>query len=263
MNAESNPIFLSGCNSSAGQNWSPYSDGTLRVQGGCLDVVAAGTTSGTQVDWYACNGSNAQNWTHASNGELVNPNSNLCLTDPGGNTGTRLDIETCTGAASQIWTYPTGGGGTNTVSVTNPGNQTTNVGTAASLQINASDSASIRNRFGTGVRPTIGVPSGVIGRRPVQNVAFDDIAAAREQVVHAHFQRFAARLAQRFVEADDLRHAADANAVVETRDRDLVGLVEHGRYRRRRRVDDRRGDRIALERIDRNLDQTGLSNCGE
>ncbi|OJB36242.1 hypothetical protein BGV56_15580 [Burkholderia ubonensis] len=30
-----------------------------------------------------------------------------------------------------------------------------------------------RNRFDTGVRPTIGVPSGVIGRRPVQNVAFD------------------------------------------------------------------------------------------
>ena len=116
----------------------------MRAQGGCLDVVSAGTTSGTNVDWYPCNGTSAQNWTHQSNGELVNPNSGLCLTDPGGNTGARLDIETCTDSADQQWTLPTGGGtGTgNTVTVTGPGNQSSTVGTAASLQINASDSAS-------------------------------------------------------------------------------------------------------------------------
>jgi hypothetical protein len=143
LNAEGNPIYLSGCNGSAGQQWSPYTDGTLRVQGGCLDVVSAGTTSGTDVDWYACNGTAAQNWTHQSNGELVNPSSGLCLTDPGGNTGARLDIETCTGAAAQQWTLPTGGGGsTNTVTVTSPGNQTGTVGTAASLQVHATDSGS-------------------------------------------------------------------------------------------------------------------------
>jgi hypothetical protein len=141
LNTEGNPIFLSGCNGSTGQTWSPYSDNTVRVQGGCLDVVAAGTTSGTNVDWYPCNGTNAQGWSHQSNGELLNPNSNLCLTDPGGNTGTRLDIETCTGSAQQIWNLPSGGG-TNTVTVTNPGNQTSTVGTAASVQIQASDSAS-------------------------------------------------------------------------------------------------------------------------
>jgi F5/8 type C domain/Ricin-type beta-trefoil lectin domain len=111
LSTEGNPIYLSGCNGSAGQQWSPYTDGTLRVQGGCLDVVSAGTTSGTDVDWYACNGTAAQNWTHQSNGELVNPSSGLCLTDPGGNTGSRLDIETCTGAADQQWTLPTGSGG--------------------------------------------------------------------------------------------------------------------------------------------------------
>ncbi|TVZ06154.1 hypothetical protein EAS64_01545 [Trebonia kvetii] len=111
LNTEGNPMYLSGCNSSAGQQWSPYTDGTMRVQGGCLDVVSAGTTSGTNVDWYACNGTAAQNWTHQSNGELVNPSSGLCLTDPGGNTGSRLDIETCTGAANQQWTLPTGSGG--------------------------------------------------------------------------------------------------------------------------------------------------------
>jgi hypothetical protein len=140
LNAAGNPIGVSACNGSTGQQWSPYTDGTLRVEGGCLDVVAAGKTSGTNVDWYPCNASNAQNWTPQANGELVNPNSGLCLTDPGANTGARLDIETCTGSAQQLWTLPTGGSG-NTVTVTNPGNQSSPVGSATSLQIHATDSA--------------------------------------------------------------------------------------------------------------------------
>ena len=143
LNAAGNPIMASGCNGSPGQQWSPYTDGTLRTQGGCLDVVSAGTASGTAVDWYPCNGTVAQDWTHQGNGELVNPHSGLCLTDPGGNTSLRLDIETCAGSAQQLWTLPSGGGGGgNTVTVTNPGSQTSTAGTAASLQINASDSAS-------------------------------------------------------------------------------------------------------------------------
>jgi hypothetical protein len=141
LNVASNPIVVGACNGSAGQSWSPYTDGTLRVQGGCLDVVAAGKTSGTLVDWYPCNATAAQNWTRQANGTLVNPNSGLCLTVPGGNTGARLDIEACTGSPQQLWTLPTGGGGGNTVTVTNPGNQSSTVGTAASLQLHASDSA--------------------------------------------------------------------------------------------------------------------------
>lgn len=107
LNTEGNPMIVSACDGDPGQEWSVYSDGTLRVQGGCLDVVGAGTSSGTDVDWYPCNGTAAQTWTAQSNGELVNPNSGLCLTDPGGNTSARLDIETCTGSAEQVWTLPT------------------------------------------------------------------------------------------------------------------------------------------------------------
>ncbi|HJY58326.1 MAG TPA: discoidin domain-containing protein, partial [Streptosporangiaceae bacterium] len=55
---------------------------------------------------------------------------------------TALDIDTCTAAAGQIWTLPSGSGGSNTVTVTNPGNQTSTVGSAAGLQVQASDSAS-------------------------------------------------------------------------------------------------------------------------
>jgi putative Ig domain-containing protein/phospholipase D-like protein len=47
------------------------------------------------------------------------------------------------GSASFTWTVGSGGGGTgNTVTVTNPGSQSGTVGTAASLQVQASDSAS-------------------------------------------------------------------------------------------------------------------------
>jgi hypothetical protein len=156
LNTEGNPIGVSACNGSAGEVWSTYSDSTVRVQGGCLDVVSAGTTSGTNVDWYPCNGTNAQLWKHQANGEFVNPNSGLCLTDPGGNTGSRLDIETCTGSAQQQWTLPAGGTG-NTVTVTNPGTQTSTVGTAASLQMHATDSASGQTfTYGAG-----GLPAGL------------------------------------------------------------------------------------------------------
>jgi hypothetical protein len=143
LNVASNPLVVANCDGDPGQEWSPYTDGTVRVQGGCLDVVSAGTTSGTNVDWYPCNGTAAQNWTAQSNGELVSPSSGLCLTVPGGNTGSRLQIQTCTDATDQQWKLPTGSGSTgNTVTVTSPGAQTSTVGTAASVQVHASDSAS-------------------------------------------------------------------------------------------------------------------------
>ncbi len=142
LNTESNPIIADSCDGDAGQQWSPYTDGTLRTQGGCLDVVAAGTTAGTGVDWYACNASPAQGWTHESNGELLNPNSGLCLTDPGGNPSAQLELEACTDSAAQVWNLPSGGTTGNTVTVGNPGSRTSTVGTAASVQIGATDSAS-------------------------------------------------------------------------------------------------------------------------
>ena len=155
LNTASNPIGVSACNGSAGQQWSPYTDGTLRTQGGCLDVVSAGTASGTNVDWYPCNGTAAQGWTHASNGELVNPSSGLCLTDPGGNTGSRLDIETCTGSAQQQWTLPSGsggGGGGGGGAGCGPANLALNQPTTASSLENASFTAAAATDGNTGTR---------------------------------------------------------------------------------------------------------------
>ncbi|WP_161789858.1 glycosyl hydrolase family 18 protein, partial [Streptacidiphilus neutrinimicus] len=48
---------------------------------------------------------------------------------------------TASGSTSFTWTVNSSGGGSETVSVTNPGNQTGTVGTAASVQVSGSDSA--------------------------------------------------------------------------------------------------------------------------
>jgi hypothetical protein len=152
LNTSGNPIAVSACNGSAGQQWSPYSDGTFRTQGGCLDVVSAGTSSGTNVDWYPCNGTAAQTWTHQSNGELVNPPSGLCLTDPGGNTGARLDIETCTASAQQKWTLPSGSGGGGGGGSCAPANLALNKTATASSTENAGTPAASAVDGNTGTR---------------------------------------------------------------------------------------------------------------
>ena len=98
VNTELNPMVLRACNGSTGEQWTGYTDGTLRTNGGCLDVVG-----GTGVGWYPCSGLASETWTYKS-GELVNPHTNMCLTDPDGNTTAWLDIATCTRSATQVWT---------------------------------------------------------------------------------------------------------------------------------------------------------------
>jgi beta-glucanase (GH16 family) len=97
VNTELNPMVLRPCNGSTGEQWTGYTDGTLRTNGGCLDVV-----SGTTVGWYPCSGLASETWDYKS-GELVNPHTNMCLTDPGGNTTAWLDIATCTRSTAQVW----------------------------------------------------------------------------------------------------------------------------------------------------------------
>ncbi|MDX6740611.1 ThuA domain-containing protein [Actinocorallia sp. A-T 12471] len=58
---------------------------TVRALGKCLDVNGAGTADGTKVQLWTCNGSGAQQWTHQANGSLVNPNSGKCLDVSGNN----------------------------------------------------------------------------------------------------------------------------------------------------------------------------------
>jgi hypothetical protein len=101
-----NGTVLDTCGNSVGQAWSVYGDGTLRAQGGCLDVASGNQSSGTAVVWYPCTGEESQVWQPKSNGELYNPYSGLCLTSPGNDNGTPLDIEACGDTAQQHWQLP-------------------------------------------------------------------------------------------------------------------------------------------------------------
>jgi hypothetical protein len=57
----------------------------LKVLGKCLDISGGGTADGTKVQLWTCNGSGAQNWAAQSDGSLKNPQSGKCLDVAGGN----------------------------------------------------------------------------------------------------------------------------------------------------------------------------------
>jgi beta-glucanase (GH16 family) len=104
QNSAGNGTVLSSCANSAGQQWSAYSDGTLRTQGGCLDVSNGDQSAGTAAVWYPCTAEQSQVWQPRSNGELYNPYSGLCLTSPG--SGDPLEIDSCAAAPQQEWKLP-------------------------------------------------------------------------------------------------------------------------------------------------------------
>jgi hypothetical protein len=104
LNSAGNGTVLSSCANSTGQQWSTYSDGTLRTQGGCLDVSNGDQSAGTAAAWYPCTAEQSQVWQLKSNGELYNPYSGLCLTSPG--SGDPLEIDPCAAAPQQEWKLP-------------------------------------------------------------------------------------------------------------------------------------------------------------
>ena len=97
----SNKIDIWACNDTPAQSWLAGTDGTLRVNGKCLDVRYGAKASGSVVDLFSCNGTQAQQWRLMPAGlgiTVVNPVSGLCLSVPSDNTtaGTQLVIATCT-----------------------------------------------------------------------------------------------------------------------------------------------------------------------
>jgi hypothetical protein len=88
----------------------------------------------------------------------------------------------------------------------------------------------LRNRPLIFVGPITGVPSGVIGRRPDQKEALAT-SPAGEEIGHGMLERLSPGEAEIVGVAGNLRHAADTDAVAETGDGDLVGLVHDSRFR--------------------------------
>ena len=103
-----NKVQMFTCNGFApAQSWTVAANGTLQIDGGCLDITGANFNNGTLIEWWTCNGGSNQQW-QASNGTLVNPASGKCLDDPNSNTanGTQLILFTCNGGSNQQWRLP-------------------------------------------------------------------------------------------------------------------------------------------------------------
>ncbi|HET9058518.1 MAG TPA: glycoside hydrolase family 3 C-terminal domain-containing protein, partial [Acidimicrobiales bacterium] len=100
-----NAIAVATCNGGLPQIVTYAPDGTLQMEGGCIEPAGGAGTSGTAVQYYPCSGASAQVWSHPGNGELVDSATGLCLDDPGANTtsGTDVVTDTCTGAPEQVW----------------------------------------------------------------------------------------------------------------------------------------------------------------
>jgi Ricin-type beta-trefoil lectin domain/Subtilisin inhibitor-like len=106
--ADYNKVDIAACNTdTAEQDWTIEADGTVQIDGACLDVYHSGTANTTPVDLYACDGGGSQEWRPLADGSLVNPESGKCLADPSATTtdGTQLEIYTCNGTGDQ-WTLP-------------------------------------------------------------------------------------------------------------------------------------------------------------
>jgi hypothetical protein len=106
-NSNGTPATLYDCNTTGAQQWSAYTDGSLRALGKCLDVYGAGTANSTKVQIWDCNGGSNQQW-QPYDGAYRNPVSDRCLDVPNATTtnGTALALWDCNGGAHQAWTTP-------------------------------------------------------------------------------------------------------------------------------------------------------------
>jgi Ricin-type beta-trefoil lectin domain/Protein of unknown function (DUF4232) len=98
------------CDGDASQQWTAYSDATLRLNGKCLDVTGRSTATGATVDLWACDGSPSQQWQISQTslntfGGIYNLGSGNVLTDPDGSTvnGTQLEMGPDRGDLSGPW----------------------------------------------------------------------------------------------------------------------------------------------------------------
>jgi len=114
--ANGTAVQLYDCNGTGAQNWTAYSDSTLRALGKCLDATGNGTANGTKLELWDCTGGANQVW-QAYNGGYRNPVSGRCVDDPNSSTNnfTQLQLWDCNGTNAQKWSTPggsvAGGGG--------------------------------------------------------------------------------------------------------------------------------------------------------
>ncbi|MET7426991.1 ricin-type beta-trefoil lectin domain protein, partial [Dactylosporangium sp. NPDC005555] len=77
--------------------------------GKCVDVAAASSANGTQVQLYTCNGSGAQQWTVGDDGTIRALGKCLDVNAAGTANGTKIQIWDCNGSAAQQWSKQSDG----------------------------------------------------------------------------------------------------------------------------------------------------------
>jgi hypothetical protein len=98
------------CDGGTSQQWTAYSDDTLRNGGNCLDVAGGSTAPGAAAVLRECDGSPSQRWQISQVslnpfGPITGLGSGNILTDPGASTvnGTKLEMAEGQGDQSQPW----------------------------------------------------------------------------------------------------------------------------------------------------------------
>jgi alpha-tubulin suppressor-like RCC1 family protein len=105
--ANDTPVVMWTCDGSGGQAWTIEADGTIQVNGKCLDIYRQEKSDHAPVELWTCHGSANQQW-QPTGGTLVNPVSGKCLDDPNFDftDGTQLQILACDGRGNQQWAIP-------------------------------------------------------------------------------------------------------------------------------------------------------------
>jgi glucosylceramidase len=73
--------------------------------GKCVDVNAASTANGTQIQLYTCNSTTAQQWTVGTDGTIRSLGKCMDVSAAGTANGTKVQLYDCNGTAAQAWTH--------------------------------------------------------------------------------------------------------------------------------------------------------------
>ncbi|MCX4696300.1 ricin-type beta-trefoil lectin domain protein [Streptomyces sp. NBC_01408] len=106
---DGNKIQIADCNGTGAQSFRIRDDGSVQVQGKCLNAVNGGTANGTLLELMTCNGGTGQQFLPRADNSLYNPVSGRCVDLDRFNTttGTQLWLYDCNHSDAQRWTIPT------------------------------------------------------------------------------------------------------------------------------------------------------------
>ncbi len=112
--APATPVEVMTCSGDPEQRWTIESDGTIQVNGHCLDSANSGQTGTVNVVLNPCDGGTTQLWSVGSRFGLINQGASTrngtpyCLFDPTtrGTNGTQMELTVCRGGFDEAWRLP-------------------------------------------------------------------------------------------------------------------------------------------------------------